>query len=130
MDSTKAQEVLDDCLKRHKALAGQLQDVGFVWPGSVVTRYITCGKPNCACHKDPASRHGPYLYWSTKVGGKTVSKAISGTEAKIVQEWVANRVQVESIVEQMRLVAQEAFKAASLLLDEETTEESPLKKPR
>jgi hypothetical protein len=21
-----------------------------------------CGNPNCACHRDPARRHGPNLY--------------------------------------------------------------------
>lgn len=128
MDSKKAQQVLDDCLKRHQGLAGQLKDVGFVWPGSVTSRYLTCGKPSCACHKDPASRHGPYLYWSTKVDGKTVSKAISGTNAKIVQEWVANRTSLESIVEQMKEVAKDAFEAASVLLKEET--EDTAKKPQ
>ena len=27
-----------------------------------------CGNPNCACHRDPARRHGPHLYitWSEK----------------------------------------------------------------
>ncbi|MDY0288896.1 MAG: hypothetical protein RBR15_08735 [Sphaerochaeta sp.] len=119
MDSKKAQQVLDECLQKHQELAGQLKDVGFVWPGSVIKRYLTCGKPNCACHKDPASRHGPYLYWSTKVNGKTVSKAISGTDAKIMQEWVANRTSLESIVTQMKDVAQQAIEAASFLLEEE-----------
>lgn len=119
MDSNKAQQVLNECLKKHQALAEQLKEVGFVWPGSVTKRYLTCGKPNCACHKDPASRHGPYLYWSTKVDGKTVSKAISGTDAKIIQDWIANRTSLESIVTQMKDVAQLAFEAASFLLKEE-----------
>ncbi len=92
-------------------------------------RYLTCGKPNCACHKDSAQRHGPYLYWSTKVEGKTVSKAISGSDAKIVQQWVANRALLESIVEQVKEIAREAFQAASHILSEETTEASLNKKP-
>lgn len=27
-----------------------------------------CGNPNCACHRDPARRHGPHLYitWTEK----------------------------------------------------------------
>ncbi|MGH2372414.1 MAG: DUF6788 family protein [bacterium] len=27
-----------------------------------------CGNPNCACHRDPARRHGPHLYitWSER----------------------------------------------------------------
>jgi oligoendopeptidase F len=92
-------------------------------------RYLACGKPNCACHKDPAQRHGPYLYRSTKMEGKTVSKAISGSDAKIVQQWVANRALLESIVEQVKEIAQEAFQAASHILSEETTEAFLHKKP-
>ena len=127
MDATKAQQILKDCQKRHHTLTLQLKNVGFVWPGSLVSRYLTCGKANCACHKDPAFRHGPYLYWSTKVGGKTVSKSVSGSDAKIVQQWIANRIELESIIEQMKEVSQDAFEAASLLLREEV-EDSQSKK--
>ncbi|MCK9342076.1 MAG: DUF6788 family protein [Bacteroidales bacterium] len=127
MDAIKAQQILEDCQKRHHTLALQLKDVGFVWPGSLVSRYLTCGKANCACHKDPAFRHGPYLYWSTKVGGKTVSKSVSGSDAKIVQQWIANRIELESIIEQMKEVSQDAFEAASLLLREDA-EDSQSKK--
>ncbi|MDA3821035.1 MAG: hypothetical protein PF450_00270 [Bacteroidales bacterium] len=123
MDAIKAQQILDDCQKRHHILTSQLKDVGFVWPGSLVSRYLTCGKANCACHKDPAFRHGPYLYWSTKVGGKTVSKTISGSKAQIVQQWIANRIELESIIEQMKEVSQDAFKAASFLMSENKIED-------
>lgn len=128
MDATKAQQILSECQKRHRELAMQLKDIGFVWPGSLVSRYLKCGKPNCACHKDPASRHGPYLYWSSKVGGKTVSKSVTGTDAKVVQQWIANRIELESIIEQMKEVSQDAFEAASLLLKKDETEDSPPKK--
>jgi hypothetical protein len=128
MDAKKAQQILDDCQRRHRELALQLKDIGFVWPGSLVSRYLKCGKANCACHKDPASRHGPYLYWSSKVGGKTVSKSVTGTDAKVVQQWIANRIELESIIEQMKEVSQDAFEAASLLLKEDETEDSPPKK--
>ncbi|MEA4866653.1 MAG: DUF6788 family protein [Sphaerochaeta sp.] len=129
MDTTKARQILDECQRRHRELAMQLKDVGFVWPGSLVSRYLKCGKANCACHKDPAARHGPYLYWSSKVGGKTVSKSVSGTDARLLQQWIANRIALESIIEQMKMVSQDAFEAASLLLHEDETEDSQSKKP-
>lgn len=128
MDSKKAQQILEDCRRRHRELAGQLEDVGFVWPGSLTSRYLKCGKANCACHKDPAFRHGPYLYWSTKVGGKTVSKAVSGSDAQVVQQWISNRIELESIIAQMKEVSQDAFEAASLLLREEKAEDTQPKK--
>jgi hypothetical protein len=39
--------------------------------GSVVKQYMFCGKPSCACHRDPAKKHGPYYYLSYKEGGKS-----------------------------------------------------------
>lgn len=130
MDATEAQQILDECQKRHNALALQLKDIGLVWPGSLVSRYLKCGKPNCACHKDPAYRHGPYLYWSSKVGGKTVSKSVSGSDARVIQQWIANRIELESIIDKMKEVSHQAFEAASLLLHEEEHQDSQLKKPK
>jgi hypothetical protein len=31
----------------------------------------TCGTPSCACHRDPARRHGPHLYWTFREQGKS-----------------------------------------------------------
>jgi hypothetical protein len=44
-----------------------------------------------------------------------------------VQQWIANRIELESIIEQMKEVSQDAFEAASLLLREEV-EDSQSKK--
>ncbi len=40
---------------------------GLVLPGSIVERRTVCGRANCACHKDPSRRHGPYFQWTRKV---------------------------------------------------------------
>ena len=41
-------------------LAAELATIGFISPGSVVSRYTSCGKPGCRCQADPPQRHGPY----------------------------------------------------------------------
>jgi hypothetical protein len=46
-----------------------------------------------------------------------------------LQQWIANRIELESIIEQMKMVSQDAFEAASLLLHEDETEDSQSKKP-
>ena len=38
---------------------------------------MKCGQPQCACHRDPAKRHGPYFEWTYKAKGKTAEEAIS-----------------------------------------------------
>jgi hypothetical protein len=30
-----------------------------------------CGVPTCACHQDPARRHGPHLYFTFRKDGKS-----------------------------------------------------------
>lgn len=51
---------------------------------SLTRRMMTCGKPNCRCHKLGA-RHGPYWQVSWyEVGGKHRSRWLSAAEAVIV----------------------------------------------
>lgn len=41
--------------------------------GSVSESTRQCGDPSCACAHDPASRHGPHLYFRYKAEGKVHS---------------------------------------------------------
>lgn len=52
-----------------------------ILPGSVSTARSTCGKPQCACHQDPAQRHGVYYRWTGVLEGKRTTKTISREEA-------------------------------------------------
>jgi len=94
-------------------LAAELATVGFLSPGSVVSRYTSCGKPGCRCQADPPQRHGPYYQWSRAVAGKTVSRRLSETQAQLYQDWIANRRRIEQLIDQME---QTSAAAADLLL--------------
>jgi hypothetical protein len=39
--------------------------------GCLVRVRTRCGQPNCRCKKSPKHRHGPHLYLSVNVRGKT-----------------------------------------------------------
>lgn len=41
--------------------------------GSLSESTRQCGDPSCACAHDPASRHGPHLYFRYKDGGRVRS---------------------------------------------------------
>lgn len=97
--------------KQYALLLERLSGIGFIWPGSIQRRMLTCGKPKCACHDDPQARHGPYIYWTTKKRSKTVSKLLSTEEADLYKEWIDNRKQLEKIVMQMKNVSQRAAAA-------------------
>ena len=51
--------------------------------GTVLKRMMKCGHPQCACHRDPAQRHGPYFEWTYKVNGKTVNVKLSPQAAPL-----------------------------------------------
>ena len=98
--------------KHHQELASQIATIGFIWPGNIQWRWKVCGKPNCACSKDPASRHGPYPYWTTKVDGKTVNKRLSHDEAILIELWIKNRRKIEALMAEMKIVSQQALSLA------------------
>jgi hypothetical protein len=109
-------KTLADYEREHRQLAERLSEVGFLWPGSLTPRYLSCGSPRCGCRNNPAARHGPYYYWTTKQGGKTVSRKLPPEEAHLLEQWIGNRREVKSILDSMMTVSE---KALPLLLDEE-----------
>jgi hypothetical protein len=106
---------LMDLQRRHRELALQLLDLGFVSQGSVVLRHTHCGAPGCRCHADPPRLHGPYWQWTRRDSGKTVTRRVSEPQARLYQEWITNRRRLASIVAEMEKVCEQA---AELLLPE------------
>ena len=97
---------LDHYITRQKALTAEFAAIGFIWPGSIQTLWIKCGKPGCACAQDPHARHGPYVHWTTKRNGKTVCRLLHSPEAEILTEWVQNRREMDRIVSEMKKLSQ------------------------
>jgi hypothetical protein len=98
---------------RLQELAARLANTGFVSSGTLLSRYVTCGKPSCRCHADPPQLHGPYWDWSRSIGGHTVSRRLSEPQAHLYQEWIANRRAALEILAEMEEVS---ARAADLLL--------------
>lgn len=106
---------LENHQRRYRELARRLADVGYIASGSVAPRYNRCGKENCGCHADPPRLHGPYFQWTAKVGGKTVNRRLSPTEATLYNEWIGNDREVRALLSEMREVA---AKAQQIMLEE------------
>jgi hypothetical protein len=93
--------------QRDKLTAG-LNRVGFIWHGSIHRRRLTCGRAGCKCHESPDARHGPYAYWTTKVGGKTVSRLLTPEEADLYENWIENRRRIEQTIVELKKVSEKA----------------------
>ena len=68
---------------RFRRLKRDLTRLDYFCKGTVLRRMMKCGQPVCACHRDPAKRHGPYFEWTYKAKGKTVNVRLSADAAPI-----------------------------------------------
>lgn len=70
--------------------------------GSVIKNFMKCGKENCACQTDSKALHGPYIYWTRKVNGKTVGKKVSEKQAKLIRKYIENSRKLELEIQIVR----------------------------
>jgi len=98
---------LDAAQADYDAAKARLGETGFIAEGSLVERYMPCGKPTCRC-VDPKYLHGPYYQLSWKQAGKTVSRRLSAEEARIYRQWIDNRRALESLIGEMKAISRDA----------------------
>jgi len=55
--------------KKRTKLAGQLAETEEMLQGSLIEKFIRCGKPGCRCQNDKG--HGPHYYLSFREGKTT-----------------------------------------------------------
>ena len=77
--------------QRYDALKRTVAEVGLLRRGSLVQRFMPCGKPNCRCQATPPQLHGPYYQWTRKVRGKTVTVRLTEQQAERVRDWTRER---------------------------------------
>jgi hypothetical protein len=76
-------------LKKRRATARRLPNAEHVLRGSLVKRFLPCGKPNCICKKQGG--HGPYYYLVITTGvGQTRSILIPAEQRAQVAQWLRN----------------------------------------
>ncbi len=114
MPSAAAQ--LQALQRRHRQLARQILELGFVQQGTVVRRHTYCQTPGCRCHADPPRPHGPYWQWTRYASGKTITRRLDERQARLYKEWMANRRRLAEIIAEMELVGAHA---AELLLQQD-----------
>lgn len=91
--------------ERYEALKRQLADVPPIRRGSLVRRFMPCGKPGCRCQASPPRLHGPYYQWTRKVQGKTVTVRVDAAQAKLLREWIQNGRRLDALIRQMEQVS-------------------------
>jgi hypothetical protein len=104
----RRQERLRYYQREYARLKARLSEIGFICEGTLLERWMQCGKPNCACARSRARLHGPYFQLSWKEKAKTMSRRLSAEHAALYRQWIANRQRLQSIVQQLHGVSQKA----------------------
>ena len=91
--------------RRQRELATEIAAIGFVLPGSVNVVSRRCGKPNCRCRADPPKLHGPYVTWTRKVAGKTVTRRLSAEQLERYRPWFENKRRLRELIAELEALS-------------------------
>ncbi len=97
--------------RRRRKLAAQIAEIDHILPGSINIAMNRCGKPNCACHADPPKLHGPYITWTRKVAGKTVTRRLSTEQLERYKPWFENNHRLQTLISELQTLGIERLEA-------------------
>jgi hypothetical protein len=97
--------------RRRRKLAAQIAEIDEILPGSINIVMNRCGKPNCACHSDPSKLHGPYITWTRKVAGKTVTRRLSAEQLERYKPWFENNRRLGALISELQGIGIELLEA-------------------
>src|SRR5712692_10587565 len=99
----------DRYVQRFAELRHQLRDLVYFCKGTVLERRMKCGQPTCACHQDPAKRHGPYWEWTYKVHGKTVNVKLAASAGPIYKAAAQQYRRLKSLLNRLERLSHKAL---------------------
>lgn len=98
--------------ERRREIVAELGTLGFCLQGSLGVRYLRCGNPRCRCRQSPENRHGPYIYWTRKVSGRTVSRLLSAEQAERYRPWFEDGKRLRKLVRELEALSIRAAERA------------------
>jgi len=95
--------------RRFRQARQELHQLDYFLKGTVLKRMMKCGQPQCACHRDPSQRHGPYFEWTYKVAGKTVNVKLSPQAAPLYQAAIRQHRKLKAALARMERLSRTAL---------------------
>jgi hypothetical protein len=92
-------------MERRKRLERSILHADFHTDGSLVEKYRKCGKPGCKCAQ--GELHGPALYLSRRVDGKTRYDYVPKDKADLARVLVERHVRLYKARAQIQKINQE-----------------------
>jgi Family of unknown function (DUF6788) len=92
--------------KRREGLVKLLPPLGEILRGSLMERYLTCGKPSCKCTR--GERHGPVWYLSVTLDqSHRAGRTIAADQVEQVRGWIENYHRVKQHLEKISSINRE-----------------------
>jgi hypothetical protein len=98
--------------RRHRQLHDEIAQIDYILPGTINIAMNRCGKPNCACHADPPRLHGPYITWTRKIKGKTVTRRLTRQQLERYQPWFENNRRLRHLISELETLSLHAAQQA------------------
>jgi hypothetical protein len=98
--------------RTQQRIAAELAAIDFALPGSIVERMMRCGQRRCRCKDDPPQLHGPYLQWTRKINGKTVTKMLTPEQRARYQGWLNNARRLRELTTELEALTTQAVEQA------------------
>jgi len=98
--------------RRRRELKAQIAEIDHILPGSINVVMNRCGKPGCACHADPPKPHGPYLTWTRKIKGKTVTRRLTAEQLERYRPWFENNRRLQALISELQALSLQAAERA------------------
>jgi len=123
-EQARTESLLAGYARQFVALKRELEQVSYFCKGSVLKRMMKCGQRRCACHQDPAKRHGPYFEWTYKVRGKTVNVRLRPEEASVYKAATEQYRKLRSLLARMERLSRNAVVRLARRLRSENSDPS------
>ena len=107
--SSRADTILANYAVRFETLRQEINEIGFFCKGTVLKRMMKCGQDRCACHRDPAKRHGPYFEWTYKAKGKTINVRLAANEVPVYEAATQQNRKLKSLLTRMERLSRTAL---------------------
>jgi hypothetical protein len=95
--------------QRFRQARRELLQLEYFLKGTVLKRMMKCGRPQCACHHDPAKRHGPYFEWTYKANGKTVNVKLTAESVLLYKAATKQQRKLKAILARLERLSRTAL---------------------
>ena len=95
--------------QRFEALQLEIVQLDYFCKGTVLKRMMKCGRKQCACHRDPATRHGPYFECTYKVQNKTVNLKLYPEVAPLYRAAIQQYRKLKALIGRMERLSRSAL---------------------